>query len=172
MRYALIFFIAVLLIFAVVHLTWPSELSDIASRKGMGYRLAWVTGKDEDKDADWEHNLNFTFGLSRYIAAQVEGGLGTDYEGGADSYTLSADVQFRAPIENTAPYVFAGGGVHSSTFDETFNIKDTCFGRVGAGFEYFFSRTIAGNTEGLFTIKGGDDTFNGWQLRMGIKFYT
>lgn len=147
------------------------EIADIKGLWGAGYRFGWVDERG-GPDIDQQHSLNLTYGLTKYLAIQFEGAIGTNNAYETELYSLFADLQFRAPMDRLAPYIFGGfGGQDPDAGDIFKDFDDNYLWRAGAGLEFFIGPGMAINAEGLRTIKGGGDSFESWQARLGLKFY-
>ena len=149
------------------------EVSDVTGRFGIGYRFGWVEEEDNvlnREEIEWGHSINLIYGVHEYAALQLEGGYAIDNDVDEELYSLYIDLILKKPIQQYVPYGFLGLGFQSYDSGDLFETDDTFSGRIGGGLEYFLDKSLAINAEALY-FEGGNETFDGWQVRGGIRFY-
>jgi len=149
-------------------------MANISGRLGIGYNYGWIDEKDNNNlgniDLDLTHSINLTYGFTKMIALSIEGTYASNYDYDNEWYMAFADLQLRFPKEKWVPYIFAGIGSQNKHGDKMFD-RQSFTARAGLGVEYFLNKSWSLNLDGFWMPDIGDDTFEGWQVRGGVKYY-
>jgi hypothetical protein len=120
---------------------------------------------EDTSDNVFGGGLNLDYFLNRNVGFQ---GSGSWADPGTDElwHNYTVDVIFRAPVENFAPYVFAGAGLI---------VEDTTdlLGRAGLGLEFRPTAAFGVFADWSYSFPGGgggpDDIVDYQMIRAGIK---
>ncbi|HDZ76889.1 MAG TPA: porin family protein [Candidatus Omnitrophica bacterium] len=161
-----------------------SFAEDITGRWALGSRYNYVVVDDADfKNNGNSYGLNFTYGISKHFALELEGDffkVESKDNTKLVTYTLHSNMQLRKDVGVFTPYLVGGLGIQYFDYGilkvDDRKDKDVSFSyKLGGGIEYFCDQNWALNIEGAYVYgnTGGSATLDvyGWRYGGGVKYY-